>query len=180
MNLKIQLLRLAVSLILFGLAVPAAKAQILQAELKVKGLACPFCAYGLERKLKKLPGAKAVEVLMNQDTAKVQFDGEHSPAIDDFARVVHGAGFKLGELRLTLLAKRSAYEGTPCFELRDGQVLFLGQEGRSRILVDEVAEGTLVRVTGTVQPNKAKGHHAHPHTLSVESFQVRRQEGKEA
>ena len=56
-------------LVLLALLVPVAQAQILEAELKVKGLACPFCAYGLERKLKKLAGAQSVKVFINDDRA---------------------------------------------------------------------------------------------------------------
>lgn len=41
-------------------------------EIQVDGLACPFCAYGLEKKLKKLPGAKNVEIDLN--TGRAAFD----------------------------------------------------------------------------------------------------------
>ena len=38
-------------------------------EVQVDGLACPFCAYGLEKKLKKLPGAANVHIELNEGRA---------------------------------------------------------------------------------------------------------------
>ncbi|MFQ5818188.1 MAG: heavy-metal-associated domain-containing protein [Terriglobia bacterium] len=162
----------AILFLVFTLAAPMAQAQILQAELKVKGLACPFCAYGLERKLKQLPGAVAFKLLLNENRARVQFSGERSPGLGDIPKVVDEAGFKLGALRLTLRAQRAACEGHPCLKLRDGQWVLLAGEGAGPALVEEVAEGEMVEVTGTVLLKQAQGHGQHPFTLRVESYQL--------
>lgn len=154
-------------LVLLALAVPAAHGQILDAQLKVKGLACPFCAYGLERKLKKLPGAQ-VKILLNEDRAEVLFDGKQSPAVDDIPRLVHDAGFKLGELRLTLRGKRARCTDQPCLELPDGQIFLLENEGAGSELINSTPEGTRVEVTGTAQ---LTDHRDYPYVLRVESYQ---------
>ncbi len=39
--------------------------------LKVKGLTCPFCAYGLEKKLKKVKGIESVSIDLEKDQATV-------------------------------------------------------------------------------------------------------------
>lgn len=38
-------------------------------EVKVNGMACPFCAYGIEKKLKALPGARDVKVDLEKGLA---------------------------------------------------------------------------------------------------------------
>ncbi len=39
--------------------------------IKVEGLYCPFCAYGLEKQLKKLDGFKKVEVNLKHGVAEL-------------------------------------------------------------------------------------------------------------
>jgi len=56
---------------ILGVAGPA-MAAIDHYEVQVDGLACPFCAYGLEKKLKKLPGAANVQIELN--TGWASFD----------------------------------------------------------------------------------------------------------
>ncbi len=53
---------------ILGIAEPAL-AAIDHYEVQVDGLACPFCAYGLEKKLKKLPGATNVQIELNAGRA---------------------------------------------------------------------------------------------------------------
>lgn len=158
-------------LMLLALVAPAARAQILEAELKVKGLACPFCAYGLERKLKKLPGAQNVKVFINDDRVQVQFDGKQPPALEDIPQMVHDAGFKLDELQVTVLGKRARCTDEPCLQLPDGQIFLLKKEGAGAELIQNVPEGTAVEVKGIVRSTQPSGHQAHPHSLLVKSYQ---------
>ncbi len=158
-------------LVLLALLVPVAQAQILEAELKVKGLACPFCAYGLERKLKKLAGAQSVKVFINDDRAQVQFDGKQPPVLDDIRGAVHDAGFKLEGLQVTVQGKRARCMDEPCLQLPDGQIFLLEEEGAGTKLIQSVPEGTPVEVKGIVRCRQPSGHQAHPPSLRVESYQ---------
>lgn len=159
-------------LVLLALAAPAAQAQILEVELKVKGLACPFCAYGLEQKLKKLSGAQAVEVFLDEDRARVQFDGPQSPAVDALPRLVHDAGFKLEEVRLTVRGERAQKAGHAVLLLPDEQMFLLAGEGAGNDLIQSVLPGTSVEVKGTLESKQPAGHQGHPPTLRVESYQL--------
>ena len=64
-------LTLALVIGTLGAASPAL-ANIAHYDVRVDGLACPFCAYGLEKKLKKLPGVSAVEI--DLDAGLASFD----------------------------------------------------------------------------------------------------------
>jgi len=43
-------------------------------KVRVDGLACPFCAYGLEKKLKRIEGVEGLEIMLNEGLAIVYFD----------------------------------------------------------------------------------------------------------
>jgi periplasmic mercuric ion binding protein len=64
----------------------------------VDGLACPFCAYGLEKKLKKLDGVEALVVDM--DAGKVRMKLKEGATLSE-ARIreaVSDAGFTVAEI----------------------------------------------------------------------------------
>ncbi len=73
--------------------------------LWVKGLSCPFCAYGLEKKLKKLSVVKDVEVQMDEGKVLIVLDPGQPVTQEDFeplvARVVKEAGFTLERVEYT-------------------------------------------------------------------------------
>ena len=47
-----------------GMSLPA-QADVKSLTVKVDGLACPFCAYGLEKKLKKVEGVEQLNIDIN-------------------------------------------------------------------------------------------------------------------
>jgi len=60
--------------------------------VQVDGLACPFCAYGLEKKLKALPGASKVHI--DLDAGRASFDVSGAVLMPDPVRdAVRDAGF---------------------------------------------------------------------------------------
>jgi copper ion binding protein len=52
----------------------AAERQGVTVKVRVDGLACPFCAYGLEKKLKRIEGVKDLDIMLNEGLAIVYFD----------------------------------------------------------------------------------------------------------
>ncbi len=52
----------------------AAERQGVTVKVRVDGLACPFCAYGLEKKLKRIEGVKGLDIMLNEGLAIVYFD----------------------------------------------------------------------------------------------------------
>lgn len=66
-------------LVIFGLSlvvlplVPAlAQDSSTQITVRVDGLSCPFCAYGLEKKLKRLEGAEEVRINLDQGLVEIR------------------------------------------------------------------------------------------------------------
>ena len=68
--------------------------------MKVDGLACAFCAYGLEKKLKKLKGVENVDISLNKGIVilKIKEGVEINPEV--LRRLVKEAGFVLKEVKV--------------------------------------------------------------------------------
>ncbi len=69
-----------------------------QAVVEIKGMSCPFCAYGAKKHLMKLPGAKKVDVTLGQDQAIADFAPDSKVTDDQIRKAVHDAGFTPGKI----------------------------------------------------------------------------------
>lgn len=74
-----------------------AQAQVKQVSLRVDGLACPFCAYGLEKKVAKLQGYQVDTYTVKINEGVVSFDWQSDKPLDLEAieTAVDKAGFTL-------------------------------------------------------------------------------------
>lgn len=74
-----------------------AQAQVRHVSLRVDGLACPFCAYGLEKKVAKLEGYQADTYTVKINVGVVSFDWQSDKPLDLEAieQAVDNAGFTL-------------------------------------------------------------------------------------
>ena len=104
------------------LGTPAtAYADIEQIVLRVDGLACPFCAYGLEKKLERVSGVDRVDVRMDAGRVVLEPSPGAVVSTDSLERAVSDAGFSLRDTELTVtghLAERGAemvlrFDGSP-------------------------------------------------------------------
>jgi mercuric ion binding protein len=83
--------------ILFGLLLlaPGASAQEPVYHAGVDGLACPFCAYGIEKQLQALPGVKTVETDIEQGTVAITMENGKTLDRPEVEAAVDKAGFSL-------------------------------------------------------------------------------------
>lgn len=89
--MKRQLVLLAAALV-FSLAALAAGPRY---ALEVNGLACPFCAYGIEKHLNKLEGVETVEVDVAGGRVLVTMAGDAELTRERAGQAVDRAGFTL-------------------------------------------------------------------------------------
>ena len=81
--------------LLLVVALPAL-AQVEEVVLRVDGLACPFCAYGVEKKLDKLAGPIAFDFLINEGKVMIlEWDPEVALNFGLINEAVDEAGFTL-------------------------------------------------------------------------------------
>ncbi|NIA29913.1 MAG: hypothetical protein GWP06_08400 [Actinobacteria bacterium] len=77
-------------------------AQVKQVRIKVNGLACPFCAYGLEKKLKKLDGVGKINISLNKGLATLDSKADQSIEFKNLKKIVKAAGFSATEIAVTV------------------------------------------------------------------------------
>ncbi len=63
--------------------------------LRVDGLACPFCAYGIEKEFAKQPGVENTDVNLGNGVLIVTVSPGTAFTDAQLAQVVHKAGFQL-------------------------------------------------------------------------------------
>jgi len=69
-----------------------------QYDLRVDGLSCPFCAYGIEKKLKKTAGVESVEIDLQRGVVTVKTREGVKLTKRQMKRLVRDAGFTLKSL----------------------------------------------------------------------------------
>lgn len=76
----------------------------------IKGLACPFCAYGLELRLKKLKGVKALKVHLEDSMVTIQLEKGADLEEQQIRDAVLDAGFTVTDIRYAGKEKTEAKE----------------------------------------------------------------------
>ncbi len=65
----------------------------------VDGMSCPFCAYGLEKKLKKVKDVESVTIDLNEGEIMVIAKAGATIKEESLRRAVHDAGFTVFSLK---------------------------------------------------------------------------------
>ena len=155
--MKLPTLVALAALLLLISAPSLSKAEVLEGELEVSGMACPFCAFGIEKKLRAIPGVSDVTIFLDEGRVQVAFLPENDAVPDDIEGAVEKAGFKLSTLRLTVQGRFAEDDSQPVLVAgRKARFLLLDEKRREALsgealkrLQAAARSGTLV-VSGTV------------------------------
>ncbi len=79
--------------------------------LTVDGLACPFCAYGIEKQIKALDGVETIEIDIDEGHVVVTVAEDAVLAEADFRQAVEDAGFTLRGLKVTEVGQSGSEKG---------------------------------------------------------------------
>jgi mercuric ion binding protein len=82
----------------FGAAAQAPAGDRNQAVVTVRGMQCPFCAYGIKKHLAKLTGATRVDVELAKNQAIVTFAPGAKATDAQIQQAVRNAGFTAGAI----------------------------------------------------------------------------------
>ncbi|MEN8183063.1 MAG: heavy-metal-associated domain-containing protein [Myxococcota bacterium] len=124
------------------LVAASAQAEIRAAELRVNGLTCPFCAFGIEKKLRAVSGVEEVQVFLDEGRIELRFaDGNRAEARDIDA-AVEKAGFRLAGMRAEVRGTVSR-DSTPLLLEAGGGVRF-------RLVADNGTRGDVQAASGEV------------------------------
>lgn len=73
--------------------------------IEIGGLSCPFCAYGVEKRFRKLDGIERLSILLKEGIVQVRLEDGASVSEEQFRKAVKDAGFEA--IRVTFLSDGS-------------------------------------------------------------------------
>ena len=143
------------TLLATAIFVAPAWAQVESATVAVDGLACPFCAYGVEKRLKKVGGVESVRVSFRDNEVTLSAKNNESIAVGEIPQAIQKAGFSPGAIEISAVGQLSG-------NTADGRLLKVEGHDKSFSLTDlkqhfagELqalgSKGAPVRVRGTVR-----------------------------
>ena len=168
--------KIAITIACIVLLASISHAQINQVTVKVDGLACAFCAYGLQKGLKRVEGVRDVKVFVDAGKAELQFKKGVPVGLEEIGPAVKRAGYTPREIRIEATGRLEDWNGSPAlFVDGNGEKLLLnGSDVLKRLRQDVKAKGDSAKVTvvGTLERVIPAEHHGHPLTLRLEKFNI--------
>jgi len=67
-------------------------------KIEVNGMACPYCAYGMEKELKKVSGVDNVKIQLKEGLAYIATLKKQKPLKESLALIITNAGFTPGKI----------------------------------------------------------------------------------
>ncbi len=171
MKNKKMAISIALGLVL-GLSAIPARAEMRAAELRVNGMSCPFCTFGIEKKLRHVSGVNEVEVFLDEGQIRLVLSAENTATVQDIESAVDDAGFQLSGLSVdvegtlveddgAMVLQAGAASRYRLVERNAGSVQRLSPEAKRRVRTK--AAGGKVLVSGEVH-----SHGDDPPALLVE------------
>jgi len=65
-------------------------------KIEIKGMACPYCAFGMEKKLKEVSGVDNVEIELKEGLAYISTPIDQKPLETLLKHIITNAGFTVG------------------------------------------------------------------------------------
>ncbi|MCH7517212.1 MAG: heavy-metal-associated domain-containing protein [Bacteroidetes bacterium] len=85
-------------LIILLLGISASLAQSDEVKVRVDGLSCPFCAYGLEKKLNELDGVDSIFIDFEEGLVVMQVTDSENISEEEIRAKIEEAGFTPREI----------------------------------------------------------------------------------
>jgi len=159
-------------LLISSLSVSQSFAQVERVEMRVDGLACPFCSYGLEKKLKEVKGADKVTIYVDKGLTVLTSKKMQSLNVEQLEPVVLDAGFTPGPISLTATGSVSEKNGAPVFLVSGTDIMFMLKNNAQLEKLRAGSNRAPVKVTGSLTKETPQGHGGHPYTLTIDKVEV--------
>ena len=178
--MRLALGMLIVALGVTGAAIPESAAEIEGLQLQVDGLSCPFCALGLDKRLKQRAGLEGIQVHLKQGVTEAALPHGQGLDVGKVRQAVQEAGFTLRGIKLTVIGTISRKgDHVTVTSRHDGTKFFLfdaeHQDTEAGSTLSQVLRQQLEHAQQTNQLVKLSGlvheHAGLPDGLMVESFE---------
>ncbi len=128
---------------------PIIEAQIRNVTVTVDGMACPFCAYGVEKKLKRVDGVGSITINIKEGTAVLEAKEGKSINVSQVPKAIKDSGFTPRTIKI-------AATGYIKMDKQQRLMLQISKPVRSLLLVDIIdtaIERLLTSATSGVRIN---------------------------
>ena len=145
-----------------------AQARVSALTVAVDGMACPFCAFGVEKKLKTVNGMESVSVDMKAGTASLTARPAESIHFQEVPKAIKEAGFTAGVINITISGTiNKEYDGSFVLVF-DGPPLPLSVDNSDMAaqLNNYAASGKSVVLDGTLNKKRNKAWSLTPKSIA--------------
>lgn len=137
-------------------------AEIKEVEIKIDGLSCPFCVWGLKKQMKKIKNIEVLDISLKKSMAKVTLKKGSMLDIKDYKDAVKDSGFSIREISVAAEGGIESY----------GDFLALKVSGTDQLFIldntKEIQPGSNVLIKGVVHQHvKDK-----PYGLTIEKVEL--------
>ena len=161
-------------------------AEINSVEMQVDGMTCPFCVYGIEKKLEAVGEVQSVSSNLKRGTVFITLKKNEPINIGRLNEAIHESGFTPGEIKINATGRLTTYK----LEGKENPALKITGSGQVFLLTDAPDHGTeeFLEPKELEELENASGKgseeititgyiHSHPSrvppALSIESFEVK-------
>ncbi len=88
-------------LLFMAIAASPALAADTHYQIRVDGLACPYCAYGIEKKLKQIKGVRNIDVDLDKGLVKVDVADGTTLTAPQLTKLLKDSGFTYRSMKAT-------------------------------------------------------------------------------
>lgn len=169
---KKNFLILAPIILILVIFIRLASGEPTRVQVKVDGLSCPFCAYNLEKKLKRVEGVEDLKLRIDTGLAEIEIEEGKLIDVDGIKKAVKDGGFTPREMLVTLNGRIEEASGRMILRIDDVSESFILKDNEmlKDIITSEKFQGKIVTITGLLQEEKIKGHGIHPYVLEIRDF----------
>ena len=170
-----KLIALTVSMLILSIGIsPAVNAQVEEVGIRVDGLSCPFCAYGLEKKLKKINGVNDAIINIDKGVAKLKGKKDESIVVEGLKDAVTDAGFTPRQITAIVVGAVEEHGDFVVLKNIGSDFMFVLKENEQLLELRSKLQNTKkqVRVEGVLTYVAPEGHDNHPYTLTIEQFEI--------
>ena len=150
--------------------------------VQVDGLTCPFCAYGLEKRIKEIPAVQHSIINLEEGIVElIPSKGRHIE-IDEVKEAVIAGGFTPRGVHVALAGKLIDWNGVQALSINSTNqagkkvtTIYVLKENRQlkRLMASAKASGQEVFITGQASEAPPLGHtDRHPYLVDIKTFQV--------
>lgn len=77
------------------------KQEMVYVKIEINGMACPYCAFGMEKELKEVAGVEKVDIELKEGLAFISTPINQKPSKESLKKIIIDGGFSIGRIEFS-------------------------------------------------------------------------------